>query len=98
MLRSTGTAGAACQASEPASRRGSRAYSRMPPATMVSGVPHHVDGRMLEIASRARGSVINSDRMWHYTEGLRNFDPIWPDHGIRILPGPSSFWCDAGHQ
>ncbi|PST18858.1 FAD-binding dehydrogenase [Mesorhizobium plurifarium] len=66
-----------------------------PPAAMISGVPHHVDGRMLEIAARARGSVINADRMWHYTEGLRNFDPIWPDHGIRILPGPSSFWCDA---
>ncbi|WP_095694301.1 FAD-binding dehydrogenase [Sinorhizobium sojae] len=66
-----------------------------PPASMVSGVPHHVDGRMVEIAAQARGSVINADRMWHYTEGLRNFDPIWPDHGIRILPGPSSFWCDA---
>jgi predicted oxidoreductase len=50
---------------------------------------------MVEIAEHARGSVINKDRMWHYTEGLRNFDPIWPNHGIRILPGPSSFWCDA---
>lgn len=66
-----------------------------PPQSMVSGVPHHVDGRMLDVASRARGSVINGDRMWHYTEGLKNFAPIWPDHGIRILPGPSSFWCDA---
>jgi predicted oxidoreductase len=33
--------------------------------------------------------------MWHYTEGLKNFDPIWPNHGIRILPGPSSLWFDA---
>ena len=33
--------------------------------------------------------------MWHYTEGLRNWDPIWPGHGIRILPGPSSMWFDA---
>ncbi|SIQ38684.1 hypothetical protein SAMN05880582_1011684 [Rhizobium sp. RU20A] len=65
------------------------------PRRMVSGVPHHVDGRMVEIASRARGSLINADRMWHYSEGLRNHDPIWPNHGIRILPGPSSFWCDA---
>lgn len=65
------------------------------PKTMVSGVPRHVDGRMIEIVERARGSLINKDRMWHYTEGLRNFDPIWPNHGIRILPGPSSFWCDA---
>lgn len=65
------------------------------PQSMVSGVPHHVDGRMLEISGRARGAIINADRMWHYTEGIRNFDPIWPNHGIRILPGPSSFWCDA---
>ncbi|MBW9065230.1 FAD-binding dehydrogenase [Rhizobium herbae] len=66
-----------------------------PPNVMVSGVPDYVDGRMVAIAEQARGSVINKDRMWHYTEGLRNFDPIWPNHGIRILPGPSSFWCDA---
>ncbi len=66
-----------------------------PPAFMVSGVPAHVDGRMLGIAQQAGGSVINGDRMWHYTEGLRNWDPIWPEHGIRILPGPSSLWLDA---
>lgn len=66
-----------------------------PPAFMVSGVPAHVDGRMLAITQAAGGSVINGDRMWHYTEGLRNWDPIWPGHGIRILPGPSSLWLDA---
>ena len=33
--------------------------------------------------------------MWHYVEGLRNWDPIWDNHGIRILPGPSSMWFDA---
>lgn len=65
------------------------------PARMISGVPHHVDGRMLAITQEAGGSVINGDRMWHYTEGLRNWDPIWPNHGIRILPGPSSLWLDA---
>jgi uncharacterized protein len=65
------------------------------PASMVTGVPAHVDGRMLSIASLAGASVINSDRMWHYTEGLRNWDPIWPGHGIRIIPGPSSLWLDA---
>jgi predicted oxidoreductase len=66
-----------------------------PPANMVCGVPAHVDGRMLAITEAAGGTVINRDRMWHYTEGVKNHDPIWPDHGIRILPGPSSFWCDA---
>ncbi|GGH30412.1 hypothetical protein SAMN05444007_105181 [Cribrihabitans marinus] len=66
-----------------------------PPARMISGVPFHVDGRMIPIAEKAGGHVINGDRMWHYTEGVRNWDPIWPDHGIRILPGPSSMWFDA---
>src|SRR3954452_7956942 len=66
-----------------------------PPKRMISGVPAHVDGRGIELAQRAGGEVINPDRMWHYTEGIRNWDPIWPMHGIRILPGPSSLWLDA---
>jgi uncharacterized protein len=65
------------------------------PEQMLSGVPEHVDGRMLEISAAAGAAVINPDRMWHYTEGITNWDPIWPLHGIRILPGPSSLWLDA---
>ena len=65
------------------------------PKDMVAGVPAHVDGRMIPIAEAAGGHVINGDRMWHYTEGVKNWDPIWPAHGIRILPGPSSMWFDA---
>jgi len=66
-----------------------------PPKRMVSGVPDHVDGRMLEITQRAGGNLINRDRMWHYAEGVENWNPIWTRHGIRILPGPSSLWIDA---
>jgi predicted oxidoreductase len=65
------------------------------PGHMLSGVPDHVDGRMLAISEAAGAAVINPDRMWHYTEGIQNWDPIWPLHGIRILPGPSSLWLDA---
>jgi uncharacterized protein len=66
-----------------------------PPGEMLSGVPDYVDGRMLAISEAAGAAVINPDRMWHYTEGIQNWDPIWPMHGIRILPGPSSLWFDA---
>lgn len=66
-----------------------------PPKHMISGVPAHVDGRMLEITEKAGGRIVNRDRMWHYTEGIQNWNPIWPKHGIRILPGPSSVWLDA---
>jgi uncharacterized protein len=66
-----------------------------PPRHLLSGVPAHVDGRMLAISQQAGAAVINPDRMWHYPEGITNFAPIWPRHGIRILPGPSSLWLDA---
>ena len=66
-----------------------------PPARMLSGVPDHVDGRMLAITQAAGGNIINPDRMWHYVEGLQNWNPIWTRHGIRIIPGPSSLWFDA---
>ncbi|MBD0688718.1 FAD-binding dehydrogenase [Streptomyces sp. CBMA123] len=65
------------------------------PEHLISGVPAHVDGRMLAISERAGGRVVNRDRMWAYTEGVHNWDPVWPDHAIRILPGPSSMWFDA---
>ncbi|MFE7719555.1 FAD-binding dehydrogenase [Nocardia rhizosphaerihabitans] len=65
------------------------------PETMISGVPAYVDGRMLGISEQAGAALVNRDRMWHYTEGINNWDPIWPDHAIRIIPGPSSLWFDA---
>lgn len=69
-----------------------------PPAHMLTGVPAHVDGRMLGIAEDAGAWSINGDRMWHYVEGIENWNPIWPGHAIRILPGPSSLWFDATGQ
>jgi predicted oxidoreductase len=66
-----------------------------PPKRMISGVPDHVDGRMIQITQDAGANVINPDRMWHYTEGIQNWDPIWSRHGIRIIPGPSSLWLDG---
>jgi uncharacterized protein len=65
------------------------------PQRMITGVPDHVDGRMLAITEAAGGTIINRDRMWHYVEGIKNWNPIWTDHAIRILPGPSSLWLDA---
>ncbi|KAI1435117.1 FAD binding domain-containing protein [Xylaria sp. CBS 124048] len=65
------------------------------PQNFVIGVPAHVDGRMIDIAESVGAHTVNRDRMWHYTEGLQNWNPIWPDHGIRVLPAPSSLWLDA---
>ncbi|HEY8300768.1 MAG TPA: FAD-binding dehydrogenase [Jatrophihabitans sp.] len=65
------------------------------PKRMVAGVPDFVDGRMIAITEAAGGRVVNRDRMWHYVEGIHNYDPVWTNHGIRILPGPSSVWLDA---
>ncbi len=69
-----------------------------PPKQLISGVPDHVDGRMLDVIASSGGHLINSDRMWHYPEGIRNFAPIWSNHAIRILCGPSPLWLDARGQ
>ncbi|WP_166355622.1 FAD-binding dehydrogenase [Phytoactinopolyspora limicola] len=66
-----------------------------PPQHLLSGVPDHVDGRMLGVVKDAGGALINMDRMWHYPEGLANHSPVWSSHGIRILSGPSPLWFDA---
>ena len=65
------------------------------PTTMITGVPAYVDGSMQPVTAAAGARLINGDRMWHYVEGIQNWNPIWPNHGIRILPGPSSVWLDA---
>ncbi len=68
------------------------------PERMLSGVPAHVDGLMQQTVAAQGGQIINPDRMWHYPEGIENFAPIWPQHAIRILAGPSPLWLDAQGQ
>ena len=65
------------------------------PQHMITGVPAYVDGSMNAVSAAAGANHINADRMWHYVEGIQNWKPVWPSHGIRILPGPSSLWLDA---
>ena len=79
---------AASAATSTSCARAGRSGSATPPKRMICGVPDHVDGRMLAITEAAGGNIINRDRMWHYTEGIQNWTPIWTRHGIRILPGP----------
>ncbi len=65
------------------------------PDRMLSGVPDHVDGSGIALAHDAGAAVVHEDRMWHYPEGVADHSPVWTNHGIRILPGPSSLWLDA---
>src|SRR5699024_11651962 len=53
--------------------------------------PRQVEGRRLAMAEAAGGRIVNRDRMWHYTEGIKNWGPVWPRHGIRIFPGRLRF-------
>ncbi|GHO97286.1 FAD-binding dehydrogenase [Reticulibacter mediterranei] len=69
-----------------------------PPKRLITGVPDHVDGSMLEVIAASNGHLINSDRMWHYPEGINNYAPVWSNHAIRILAGPSPLWLDAHGQ
>ena len=62
---------------------------------MLSGVPEHVDGRMIGIAESGRRSGDQPGPDVALRRGHTNWNPVWPMHGIRILPGPSSLWLDA---
>lgn len=68
------------------------------PKSMLTGVPASVDGEFQQAVAAAGGRLVNTDRMWHYPEGIHNPDPVWPNHGIRILSGPSPLWLDATGQ
>lgn len=65
------------------------------PKYMITGVPASVDGDFQQVVANAGGKLANTDRMWHYPEGIHNPDPVWPNHGIRILSGPSPLWLDG---
>lgn len=67
--------------------------SRVP--EMLSGVPDSTDGSMLDRAAAVGADVVHTTRMWHYPEGLPMKPPVWTDHGLRILAGPSALWLDA---
>ena len=69
--------------------------ARPPRAAWSPGCPPTSTAGCSASPRTAGGRLVNRDRMWHYIEGMRNWDPIWPGHGIRILPGPSSMWFDA---
>ncbi|MBT2571054.1 FAD-binding dehydrogenase [Planococcus sp. ISL-110] len=68
------------------------------PETMLSGVPEHVDGRMLAITEKAGGRIVNRDRMWHYTEGIKNWNPVWSKHGARNYRGDRLIRVAALHK
>ena len=64
---------------------------------MIQGVPDSTDGRLIGISENAGVNIVNKDRMWHYTEGVKNYSPIWKEHGIRIMA--LLLWFDAeGHR
>jgi Predicted oxidoreductase len=63
----------------------------VPPKRMLSGVPDHVDGRMLGITESAGGRIVNRDRMWHYVEGIRTGIRSGPITEFASSPAPHHY-------
>ena len=59
------------------------------PTGMISGVPAHVDGRMLAITETGRRPAGEPRPHVALHRGHRELGPDLARHGIRILPGPS---------
>ena len=50
---------------------------------MIQGVPDSTDGRLIGISENAGVNIVNKDRMWHYTEGVKtivNLDSTWDSY------------------
>src|SRR5699024_10054851 len=62
------------------------------PERVLAGVPAHGGGRVLQMSGGAGANLTNRARVWAYAEGIENWNPIWPEHGIRIIPGAASMW------
>jgi predicted oxidoreductase len=51
------------------------------------------DGLLQQAVHEAGAHLVNTDRMWHYTEGLRNWSPIWRATASASSRA-SSLWLD----
>ncbi|MDG4663408.1 FAD-binding dehydrogenase [Mycobacterium sp. 236(2023)] len=71
-----------------------RSFGRYPDE-LLCGNPSYVDGKMIAVAKSAGAHVVNEDRLWFYPDGVKNIEPIWPNHGIHVTAGPSALWLDA---
>ena len=65
---------------------------------MHTGVPAYVDGSMQPVVQSAGGRLINGDRMWHYVEGIENWDRSGQGTRSESSAGPAQLWLDARGQ
>jgi uncharacterized protein len=66
-----------------------------PPATMITGVPAYVDGRMLDIAEASGVRLVNEDRMWHSPRASATGIRSGRTMGSVSCPDPRPMWFDT---
>jgi len=65
-----------------------------PPEPMLNGSMPESDGRLLELAEELGANVTHLEKMWNYAAGVRHWAPLFPNHGLSLVPAKSPLWVN----
>jgi predicted oxidoreductase len=65
-----------------------------PPEPMLSGSIPEADGKLLDRAAELGAKITHLEKMWNYAAGVRHWEPLFPNHGLSLVPAKSPLWVN----
>jgi predicted oxidoreductase len=64
------------------------------PEPLLNGSMPEADGKLLDLAQSLGAKVTHLEKMWNYAAGVRHWNPIFPNHGLSLVPAKSPLWVN----
>jgi uncharacterized protein len=71
-----------------------RAQWGEPPESMLNGSIPEADGQLLDRAEELGANITHLEKMWNYAAGVRHWAPLFPNHGLSLVPAKSPLWVN----
>jgi predicted oxidoreductase len=65
-----------------------------PPEPMLNGSMPEADGRLMDLAEGLGANITHLEKMWNYAAGVRHWEPLFPNHGLSLVPAKSPLWVN----
>jgi hypothetical protein len=65
-----------------------------PPEPMLNGSIPEADGKLLDRAEELGANITHLEKMWNYAAGVRHWEPMFPNHGLSLVPAKSPLWVN----
>jgi predicted oxidoreductase len=65
-----------------------------PPEPMLNGSILEADGKLLDRAEELGANITHLEKMWNYAAGVRHWEPLFPNHGLSLVPAKSPLWVN----